>query len=161
MRRARRQKKQSKEEAVAPIVSEAAVVEPEESVSEMVEEAVETTDETIDTTVDSMLEMTDSTVDAAKDLLEDTQETALELMEEPQAEVIELIDDATDVVPATPDIIRDVQQGLRDAGFDPGPVDGMSGSKTVAAIIDFQKQNNLEAGGKLTKETLRALGVSF
>ncbi|SFE99564.1 peptidoglycan-binding protein [Nitrosomonas sp. Nm166] len=69
-------------------------------------------------------------------------------------------DDGGDVVKATPAIMRKVQQALVDAGFNPGPVDGVSGAKTVAAIESFQKQNNIPTG-KLDKRTLRALGVDF
>lgn len=47
-----------------------------------------------------------------------------------------------------------------DAGFNPGPVDGVSGAKTVAAIESFQKNNDIPVG-KLNKRTLRALGVDF
>ncbi|MDH5551778.1 MAG: peptidoglycan-binding protein [Nitrosomonas sp.] len=138
--------------------------EPIESISDMLEEAAETADEAIDNTIDSMLGMAESGAQATADLVEDTQETALaviETIEEPQAQALDLIDDATDVVPATSAIIRGVQQSLTDAGLNPGPVDGMSGPRTVAAINDFQNQNNLAGGGQLTKETLRALGVSF
>lgn len=69
-------------------------------------------------------------------------------------------DDGGDVVKATPAIVRKVQQALVNAGFNPGPVDGVNGAKTVAAIESFQKQNNLPTG-KLDKRTLRALGVDF
>jgi len=70
------------------------------------------------------------------------------------------VNDGADVVTATPEIIRGVQQALVNAGYNPGPVDGASGQKTVNAIQSFQKKNNL-AVGKLTKETLRALNVPF
>ncbi len=69
-------------------------------------------------------------------------------------------DDGDDVVKMTPAIMRKVQQALVDAGFKPGAVDGVSGAKTVAAIESFQKQNNIPTG-KVTKRTLRALGVDF
>lgn len=72
----------------------------------------------------------------------------------------QVIDDGNDVVTATPAIMRKVQQALVNAGFNPGPVDGVSGAKTVSAIESFQKQNGIPAG-KLTKKTLRALGVEF
>lgn len=70
------------------------------------------------------------------------------------------IDDGDDVVTVTPAIMRKVQQALVNAGFNPGPVDGVSGAKTVNAIESFQKQNGIPAG-KITKKTLRALGVDF
>ena len=57
--------------------------------------------------------------------------------------------------------MRKVQQALVNAGFNPGPVDGVSGAKTVAAIEGFQKQNGIPTTGKLTKKTLRTLGVDF
>ena len=71
-----------------------------------------------------------------------------------------VIDDGDDVVTVTPAIMRKVQQALVNAGFNPGPVDGVSGAKTVNAIESFQKQNDIPAG-KITKKTLRALGVDF
>lgn len=70
------------------------------------------------------------------------------------------VDDGDDVVKITPVIMRKVQQALVNAGLNPGPVDGVSGAKTVSAIESFQKQNNIPAG-KLNKRTLRALGVDF
>lgn len=71
-----------------------------------------------------------------------------------------VIDDGNDAVTVTPAIMRKVQQALVNAGFNPGPVDGVSGAKTVNAIESFQKQNGIPAG-KITKKTLRALGVEF
>jgi len=70
------------------------------------------------------------------------------------------IDDGDDVVTVTPAIMRKVQQALVNAGFNPGPVDGVSGAKTISAIESFQKQNGIPAG-KITKKTLRTLGVDF
>ena len=69
-------------------------------------------------------------------------------------------DDGGDVVKPTSAMMRDIQQALTDAGFNPGPVDGKSGGKTTAAIAAFQKQNSLPAGN-IDKRTLRALGVAF
>ena len=73
---------------------------------------------------------------------------------------VQVADDGNDVVKITPVIMRKVQQALVNAGLNPGPVDGVSGAKTVSAIESFQKQNNIPAG-KLNKRTLRALGVDF
>lgn len=58
---------------------------------------------------------------------------------------------ATTVIqPMTPE---NIQMALRNAGYDPGPIDGKIGSKTKAAIIDFQKANNLTADGKVGPKT--------
>jgi hypothetical protein len=78
----------------------------------------------------------------------------------PEAAPAPEIDDGDDVVTVTPAIMRKVQQALVNAGFNPGPVDGVSGAKTVNAIESFQKQKGIPAG-KITKKTLRALGVDF
>lgn len=84
----------------------------------------------------------------------------IDIMVATSEDQVQAIDDGADVVKATPAIMRKVQQALVDAGFKPGSVDGVSGPRTVAAIESFQKQNGI-AAGKLTKETLRALGVDF
>ncbi len=78
----------------------------------------------------------------------------------PSTTQVQVADDGDDVVKVTPTIMRKVQQALIDAGFNPGPADGVSGAKTRIAIESFQKQNNLPTG-KLTKKTLRVLGVDF
>ncbi len=55
--------------------------------------------------------------------------------------------------------IRDTQQALKDKGLDPGPVDGVNGKQTKAAIKKFQDQQNLNEDGRLGPKTLDALGV--
>jgi peptidoglycan hydrolase-like protein with peptidoglycan-binding domain len=55
--------------------------------------------------------------------------------------------------------VREAQQALKDKGFDPGPADGVNGPKTRSAVMDFQKQQNLDPDGKLGPKTLGVLGV--
>lgn len=69
-------------------------------------------------------------------------------------------DDGQEVVKVTPNLIRKVQQALTDAGLNPGVADGKLGPRSRGALIDFQKQHGL-AEGKITKETLRELGIDF
>jgi peptidoglycan hydrolase-like protein with peptidoglycan-binding domain len=57
------------------------------------------------------------------------------------------------------EFIKDVQQTLHQRGFDAGPVNGAFGTKTQAALAQFQLANTLPASGALDDETLRALGV--
>jgi len=57
------------------------------------------------------------------------------------------------------DAIRDAQQALKDKGFDPGPVDGVNGPATRAAVKKYQADQNLAADGVLGPKTLDALGV--
>jgi Skp family chaperone for outer membrane proteins len=56
--------------------------------------------------------------------------------------------------------VRSAQQALLDKGFDPGPVDGVKGAKTTAAIKDFQQKNNLTVTGMLDPETRDRLMAS-
>jgi peptidoglycan hydrolase-like protein with peptidoglycan-binding domain len=57
------------------------------------------------------------------------------------------------------DLNREVQQKLREAGFDAGPVNGDFNTKTQAALVQYQISQLLPASGALDKETLDALGV--
>ena len=54
--------------------------------------------------------------------------------------------------PADRDAIRSIQAGLKELGFDPGPVDGIAGSRTREAIRAFQEQHGLIADGLATNE---------
>ncbi|AKL97007.1 putative peptidoglycan-binding domain-containing protein [Clostridium aceticum] len=57
------------------------------------------------------------------------------------------------------DSVRQLQQLLKDAGFDPGPIDGIFGSKTQAAVIAFQASKGLTQDGVVGIRTWTALGV--
>lgn len=57
-----------------------------------------------------------------------------------------------------PSLVRDIQRALRRNGFDPGPVDGKLGRRTLAALRSYQRSNNLPEGGLLL-DTLQSLGV--
>jgi len=58
------------------------------------------------------------------------------------------------------DVIRQIQRAVQAAGHDPGPIDGILGSKTRAAISSFQRAKGLPTGG-LTMGTLKALNVNL
>ncbi len=58
-----------------------------------------------------------------------------------------------------PDVTR-LQQLLRNAGFDPGPIDGIFGTRTQAAVIAFQRSRNLVPDGIVGVNTWTALGVT-
>ena len=57
------------------------------------------------------------------------------------------------------DFIKQVQERLHAEGFDAGPVNGDFGTKTQAALAQFQLANTLPASGMLDSKTLLALGV--
>ncbi len=60
----------------------------------------------------------------------------------------------------TRDNIRRLQIALRDAGHNPGPIDGVIGSRTLGAVDRYQRVNSLLRGG-ITYETLEKLGVTI
>jgi hypothetical protein len=137
--------KKSKEIVTEPAKGAAAVAEPVTKIDEV--GSIES--------LGSAIEELDSANMANDASAQGTKPTAKETSTQTQ-----VVDDGNDVVKVTPVIMRKVQQALVNAGFNPGPVDGVSGAKTQNAIESFQKQNNLPAG-KLTKNTLRTLGVDF
>jgi peptidoglycan hydrolase-like protein with peptidoglycan-binding domain len=56
-------------------------------------------------------------------------------------------------------VIKQVQEKLNTAGYDPGPVDGMFGPRTEQALTAFQGAEGLEASGQLDSQTLAALEI--
>ena len=56
--------------------------------------------------------------------------------------------------------VRAAQQALRARGFDPGPVDGVMGPRTSAAVREFQQKENLTVTGQLDAETRSRLVAS-
>ena len=63
------------------------------------------------------------------------------------------------VVFGASDQIRQAQEALKAKGFDPGPIDGIAGAKTKAAVRKYQEQNHIVANGRLGGETYSSLGV--
>jgi len=60
----------------------------------------------------------------------------------------------------TRDQLRAIQQALADSGFDPGPVDGVPGSATRAAIRAYQASRNLVADGFADSDLATQLGIN-
>ncbi len=52
-------------------------------------------------------------------------------------------------------LIRSIQEGLQQLGFDPGPIDGLEGWRTRKAILSFQKEQRLSRNGKVSDSLLR------
>ncbi len=131
-----------------------------EGISETTEEFIDKSKETKDQLSDDVIGLSDESIDTTQGAEDKVQPAPSPAVEKEKDQVPAMADDATEVVTVTPKIIRNVQQALSDAGYNPGPVDGISGSRTLAALENFQKQNNI-AAGQFTKETLQALGVNY
>jgi hypothetical protein len=55
--------------------------------------------------------------------------------------------------------VLQAQRKLKELGYNPGPIDGLMGSKTKAAIRIFQSDYNLPKSGTLDKKTRAKLGI--
>src|SRR5262249_6599562 len=66
---------------------------------------------------------------------------------------------ASALVPPVTDVVRNAQAALRAKGIDPGPIDGILGDKTAAALKQFQKSAGLPQTGKIDDETKEKLGL--
>lgn len=57
-------------------------------------------------------------------------------------------------------VVKQLQQRLKDKGYNPGTIDGVFGLGTKAAVRSFQKANGLEADGVVGQKTWNALGMA-
>ncbi len=60
----------------------------------------------------------------------------------------------------TKENVKVIQRALKDAGYNPGAIDGIIGNGTLGAIKKYQKANNL-AIGQVTEEAVTSLGLDF
>ena len=56
--------------------------------------------------------------------------------------------------------VRQIQEKLKRWGYYTGSVDGVYGSKTLAAVKSFQKKNGLTVDGIAGEKTLKAMGIT-
>jgi hypothetical protein len=59
----------------------------------------------------------------------------------------------------TENVVKELQQALLDRKYNPGPIDGVYGWRTMNAVTRFQNDNNLPSG-QITIQTLRMLNVA-
>ena len=67
---------------------------------------------------------------------------------------------ASEVLAQTGADVEKAQQALKQAGYDPGPVDGVMGAQTSAALEAYQKKEGLRVTGQLDAETAKKLGAA-
>jgi N-acetylmuramoyl-L-alanine amidase len=60
-----------------------------------------------------------------------------------------------------PQTVSKIQQRLFDLGFDPGPIDGIYGPKTAAAVAAFQTVKGLVIDGEVGPQTAEALDITL
>ncbi|MFP4063175.1 MAG: peptidoglycan-binding domain-containing protein, partial [Halochromatium sp.] len=66
---------------------------------------------------------------------------------------------APQALTATPQTVKALQTALRAQGFDPGPIDGLLGPRTTAAIKEFQRDRGLPVTGSLNAELAQQLDI--
>lgn len=88
----------------------------------------------------------------------DDDHTEREELPEPDADTVADVEKL--MVPLDP--WKQRQQWLKDAGYDPGPIDGKPGKKTSKAITDFQEATSgLKADGAWGPKTERAIKLAL
>lgn len=58
-----------------------------------------------------------------------------------------------------PQFVQQVQRNLGEQGYHPGPIDGVWGNRTRAAVENFQRDKGIRQSGQLDRQTLAALGL--
>jgi hypothetical protein len=62
--------------------------------------------------------------------------------------------------PENRDVVRDIQRALAREGHDPGPLDGVFGARTRAALVGYQREAGI-IEGHVTREAAERLGVTW
>jgi len=104
----------------------------------------QTTGEKIENKAEKAGDKAESTMDEVKD-------KARELKDKAKAK-LDKAGDKNDV--------SAMQQALKDEGHDPGPIDGVFGPRTRAALREYQKKEGLTATGRWDDATRAKLGVT-
>ncbi|MDO8748184.1 MAG: peptidoglycan-binding protein [Candidatus Omnitrophota bacterium] len=95
-----------------------------------------------------------------KERLAASLQEALDKEAKERAQLAERLDALTGKSKPTPNSsIKQIQIALQNAGYDPGAIDGLMGSRSRKAIRDFQKDNGLDITGKIDKATWEKLRI--
>ena len=97
-------------------------------------------------------EAVSSTTAVTSSVVEPAQTVATEAVP-PTAAAQQVKANVSPLVQSAIDRSKDIQRALKNAGFDPGSIDGKLGPKTKQAIIDFQKEKGLKPDGKVGPRT--------
>ena len=68
--------------------------------------------------------------------------------------------EVTEPFPKSGERVREVQRALTGLGYEPGPIDGLMGPRTRAAVRAYQEASGLTADGTLTPELEREILAS-
>ena len=101
----------------------------------------------------------DRAVDKTKDKSRELKDKVVDTTKKTKDKVVDKTDKATDKIAAKTDraSVRAYQQSLKDKGYDPGPIDGIHGPRTSAAVREYQKKEGLTVTGRYDDDTMGRL----
>ncbi len=104
---------------------------------------------------------TESKTESAMDKVKEKAHDAKEKIVETKDKVVDKVKGKKNKIAAKSEgtNVRTAQQALRDQGYNPGPIDGVMGPRTSAAVRDYQTKEGLTASGQLDDATMDKLGV--
>ena len=104
---------------------------------------------------------TESKTESAMDKVKEKAHDAKEKIVETKDKVVDKVKGKKNKIEAKSEgtNVRTAQQALRDQGYNPGPIDGVMGPRTSAAVRDYQTKEGLTASGQLDDATMDKLGV--
>lgn len=135
-----------------------------EKTSEVWDKTKEKTSEAWDKTKEKTVETKDkikAKVKGTDDKAEDKAERAKDKADSKMDRAKDKMRETKDKIVAKADMkdVRNAQQALKDKGHDPGPIDGIHGPRTSAALRSYQKAENLKVTGQMDTETrMRLMG---
>ena len=142
---------------VVPVGAQDTVKDKAERTGEKIENKAERTGDKLENKADRAEDKTDSAMDKLKAKTRETKDKVKAKTEnakdklEAKTEKLDAQGDRADV--------RSMQQALKSRGHDPGPIDGIHGPRTSAALRSFQQAEGLNASGRLDQDTMARLNM--
>lgn len=115
--------------------------------------------ETVGEKVDHGVDKTKEKAGEAKDKVVDTSKKAKDKVVDTTKKTKDKVVEKTDQIAAKADRanVRSYQQALKDKGYDPGPIDGIHGPRTSAAVREYQKKEGMTVTGRLDDDSMGRL----
>src|SRR5437870_3852463 len=123
--------------------------------------AAQTTTDKMENKAERAKDKTESKTESAMDKVKERAHDAKEKIVETKDKVVDKVKGKKNKIAAKSEWtnVRTAQQALRDQGYNPGPIDGVMGPRTSAAVRDYQTKEGLTASGQLDDATMDKLGV--
>jgi hypothetical protein len=103
----------------------------------------------------------DKTKDKAESAWDKTKAKTREMTDKVKAKTTDKMERTTDRMNAKAEHkdVMAMQTALRDKGHNPGPIDGIMGPRTRAALMDYQRAEGMTPTGRWDDQTAMKLGV--